>query len=131
MGEVMGDGEHEHEQEDHQRLTPAQPSRAEREHYAPKPLRFRDSAVIGFTMAVSLFALLILFSVFAGRNQTAILNSIDNASRAQVCVLILPSDPETGRDEAQVNSQCLIPNGIEPVDADGDGQIETQGGGNP
>lgn len=86
-----------------------------------------DGAIIGVTQAIILIILLIVVTAAAGGGQQAVLTDIRNATRAQVCVLLLPVDDQ-GRDEALTNSRCLVPNGIEPVDANGNGTIEFEKG---
>lgn len=101
-----------------------------------KPIRrpkrgsvIRDGIIIGLTQAIILVLILFGVTIVAGNQQQHTLTDIRNATRAQVCVLLLPVGP-TGRSEGQTNSRCLVPNGIAPVDANGDGQIEFEGGGN-
>ena len=87
----------------------------------------RDGVIIGTTQALILLLIIFGLTIFTGNQQQRSLNDIRSSARAQVCVLILPVGPE-GRDEGAVNSLCLIPNGIQPVDANGDGMVETQAG---
>lgn len=86
-----------------------------------------DGMIIGVTQAIILILLLVLVSAALGNSQEQLLSDIRNATRAQVCVLLLPVNDQ-GRDEAQTNSRCLVPNGIPPVDANGNGTIEYEKG---
>lgn len=89
----------------------------------PRPLR--DGIIIGTTQAVILLLLLFVLTLATGQQQQKTLSDIRNATRAQVCVLLLPVTEE-GRNEGKTNSRCLIPNGIPPVDANGDGRVELE-----
>jgi hypothetical protein len=89
---------------------------------------FWNAVIIGLTQAVILVLLLVLASMLLGNQQQRTLVDIKAATRAQVCVLTLPVTSE-GRDEGQTNAVCLIPNGIPPLDTNGDGAIDTDPGG--
>jgi hypothetical protein len=85
--------------------------------------RIINGIVIGSSAAVVLVLAVLMLSLVFGNQQQQALDDIRNSTRAEVCVLLLPVG-DHGRSEAQTNSRCLIPNGIAPVDANGDGQIE-------
>src|SRR5262245_51386334 len=85
--------------------------------------RIADGAIQGAAMGLVFVLLLVILAMMLGGQQQSTLTEIRNATRAEVCVLILPVSTQ-GRDEAAVNRRCLIPNGIAPVDADGNGRVE-------
>lgn len=87
--------------------------------------RLITGTIIGVTAATVIVLSFVMLSLIVGNQQQKALSDIRNAARAQVCVLLLPVTP-VGRNEGQTNSRCLIPNGIAPVDANGDGQIQLE-----
>jgi len=92
--------------------------------YRPRPIR--DSVIQGAVAGLTILVLAVGINVIAGNQQQDALNDIKASARAQVCVLVLPVTDQ-GRDEAETNSICLIPNGIAPGDWDNDGRVETIG----
>ena len=93
---------------------------------AHKPRRpWIDGLIIGTTQAIILILLLVILALVIPSQQQQSLDDIRASNRAIACVLLLPVG-DTGRSEWQANSKCLVPNGLDPIDIDGDGQIEIQ-----
>lgn len=92
--------------------------------FRPHPIR--AGIIIGVSQALVLILCVALITIFTGNQQQKALNDIRSATSAQVCVLLLPVD-EHGRDEGQTNSLCLIPSGLQPIDANGNGRVELDG----
>lgn len=94
-----------------------------------RPWRYvlRDAALVGLVQAIVLVLVIYIAVALSGNRQVTLLNDIRSAIRANVCVLVLPVG-EDGRSEAATNSRCLIPNGIQPIDANDDGVIDTERG---
>lgn len=96
-----------------------------------RPRMVRDSVIIGVTQALTIVAIIAIFLIISGNQQQQALNDLRSSARAQVCELALKvhTTPEgSTRDEGATNSLCLIPNGIEPIDANGDGVVEVENG---
>ena len=75
------------------------------------PLRTAITVVLSIALAIGALQ---LFYGSAAREDRAI-------TRATFCVLAIP--PEA-RSELHVNQACLISNGLEPFDINGDGHVE-------
>jgi hypothetical protein len=75
--------------------------------------------VLAFDAVRALVYGLVILFLFIGANaiwgnqQQRTLEDINQGTRATVCVLALPVDSETGRDEADVRN-CLIVSGLIP-----------------
>jgi hypothetical protein len=83
----------------------------------------KDGIVIGVTQAIILVLVVALIVMISGNQQQKALNDIRASNRAIACVLLLPVTV-SGRSEIQANTKCLKPNGLAPIDADGNGTIE-------
>lgn len=86
----------------------------------------RDSIVQGVVAGATIIVTVIVLSIFMTNNQEESLNEIKQSNRAIACVLVLPVS-DNGRIEADVNSLCLVPNGLEPGDWNKDGTVEFDG----
>jgi hypothetical protein len=91
-----------------------------------KPRRpWVDGIIIGSTQAIILLLLVVVLAYVIPSQQQQSLDDIRASNRAIACVLLLPVDAG-GRSEWQANSKCLIPNGLDPIDIDGNGRIDIQ-----
>jgi hypothetical protein len=88
--------------------------------------RIWSSIIQGVVTGITLVVLLLVLTLLSGNTQQKTLNDIKAATRAQACVLTLPVEA-SGRSEGAVNSRCLVPNGIPPVDTNGNGVVEYEG----
>jgi hypothetical protein len=70
-------------------------------------------AAEALVFAVVLVAVLIVATIFWPDAEQETLNDINNGTKATVCVLALPVDGNTGRDQRLVDA-CLIRYGLEP-----------------
>lgn len=77
------------------------------------PRTVKDGFIIGVTQAVVLLAMLYGLVLLTGNQEQRSLEEISNGTRATVCVLALPVDGDTGRDQSLVEA-CLRDNGLIP-----------------
>lgn len=71
-------------------------------------------AVVVLSIALSLAGLNLIYGDSAAEQR--------GVARAQLCVLAIPPD---ARSEGRVNRVCLVSNGLDPFDLDGNGSIVT------
>lgn len=95
-----------------------------------------DGAILGTTFSIIFISALLIVTILAGNREQETLNDIRDANEQFVagvlCGLAAPTEQEeqpdgtveTRRPERFVNRVCLINLGFEPVDVDGDGEIE-------
>lgn len=80
-------------------------------HEALRTLAF--DAIRATVYGVVIIMLLIGATILYGNREADTLEDINNGTKATVCVLALPVDPVSGRNQADVRN-CLIESGLRP-----------------